>query len=138
MAWLTRRHSRGMDGFNSQYVNVSREEPQILKVQLPDGDVIGMTAAQVVAAVVTPLPNVGRSRIRFDLAIELEANGSPEAFRDLFASALLGALRAKEAELKKVRDVRNALQEQVRTLEGDLKVAELRATIPPGQPRGNR
>jgi len=86
----------------SPYVRWAADDARVADIQLPDGTKLSLTAEQVVSAVVTPHGNTGRSKITVAIAIDVEAQGTVEQYRQYFLRSLLETVRSKDAALSSI------------------------------------
>jgi hypothetical protein len=121
-----------MKGFDSEHVRWAEATPVVATVTLPDGVTIPLTAEELVTATIVAHPNSGRSKITVGLTVELEVGGAPDVIRANFARALLAAIRDRDATIKAERAHNENMRHQVRDLTGELKAAQLRASIDAG------
>ena len=110
----------------NQCVYRSDSDETIAKIKLPhDGKTkeceVPLTAEQVVSAKIEPHGNFGRSKITITLTIQVEAQGTPEEYRDYFAKCLLARINQQKEQLNKtVKQLRETLADK-NELEADLR-----------------
>ena len=81
-----------------------KPDKDVVRIKLPDGGVIGLTAQQAVDAEIEPHGNHGCSKIRFTLIVEVEAQGDADANKDRIKRALLAEIVGLRADLKNTLD----------------------------------
>ena len=110
----------------NQCVYRSDSDEIIAKIKIPhDGKTkeheVPLTAEQIVSAKIEPHGNFGRSRITVTLTIQVEAQGTPEEYRDYFAKCLLARINQQKEQLSKTtKQLREALDGKNK-LEADLR-----------------
>jgi hypothetical protein len=114
-----------LDYLESSSVYRSDNSETIAKLKLPcDGTKkyeVPLTAEQIVSAKIEPHGNFGRSKITVTLTIQVEAQGTPEEYRDYFAKCLLARINQQKEQLDKTtRQLREALDDKNK-LEADLR-----------------
>lgn len=115
-----------LDYLESSHVYRSDYGETIAKVKLPQGGgtkehEIPLTAEQVVSAKIEPHGNFGRSKITIILTIQVEAQGTPEEYKNYFAKCLLAKVNQQKEQLDNMTRQLSELTADKNRLEADLR-----------------
>lgn len=110
----------------NSHVYCSDDDEIIAKLKLPHGSgtkecEIPLTAEQVASAKIEPHGNFGRSKITITLTIQVEAQGTPEEYKDYFAKCLLAKIDQQKEQLDKITEQLREMLVNKNKLEADLR-----------------
>jgi hypothetical protein len=110
-----------LEFLGSSYVQLDSTDSAIANVVLPDGTKVPITAEQWATASIESHGNFGRSRIKVDIRVEMQAEGTPEVYRKHFTDAVVNRLRMQREENRKLRAGAEALGAELDQLKADAR-----------------